>query len=805
MKQRVLFLLTALLASASMWAAVNDEFTVDELKYMVTSESPRTVAVIGYTVKPTGNLEIPSFVIYEDYDYSVTLIESYAFRDCSGLTSVAIGEDVKTINAKAFQGCSSMKIVNIGSNVTSIGKDAFYLCTSVTDVFCWANPETLSWNEDGCDDFIKSTKYATRCHVDNAAAWSGFTQVNVTFVTAKTSGDDADRFTFGNLEYQLKSTTAVRVYQYDTPRPKGDYEIPSSVAGFRVRGIGQDAFKGCTGLTTVTIPKSVRTIEKNAFAGCSNVTDVFCWADVADLTWEGGYSEFKPDRATRCHVLDSSTEDDLQKLYTANVTFENNLCPVGTEFWDGNFKYRVTSLTAMAAEVIGREDVVVVSRGDLVIPATANGYAVTSIGESAFFNCPMSSVTIPEGVTSIGEAAFSDCYLLTSVTFPEGVTSIGRSAFDQCYNLTSITLPGSVTSIGYNAFRGCINLCSITIPEGVKSIGVGTFYWCWSTDVYCYADPAELTWDVPGDEFQTDKATKCHVRADKLAAFNAKWNTGNEKTDINVTFVGDLDSPVMTDATSYNRQYDETVATATYQKTIEAEQVGKHQAWLLPFDYEIKAADLAKFSFYRINMIANSPAPGTEAGDDVWVFLTKLNEGDVLRANRPYVCKPLAAVTDYAFTAENITLKVPERECILECSTATDNYFFYATYEYTFALIDQLLGTVFEPFYYVDNNGGISYLDNDEVKVSSFRWIMRQTSKTGGTPSYATKMHFWDEDTMTGIEGLNGLTPDPSLSKRGEEGSVYNLAGQKIEGRTLSNGTLAKGIYIVNGKKVAIK
>jgi len=338
----------------------------------------------------------------------------------------------------------------------------------------------------------------------------------------------------------------------------------------------------------------------------------------------------------------------------------------------------------------------------------------------------------------------------------------------------------------------------------VKSIGVGTFYWCWSTDVYCYADPAELTWDVPGDEFQTDKATKCHVRADKLAAFNAKWNTGNEKTDINVTFVGDLDSPVMTDATSYNRQYDETVATATYQKTIEAEQVGKHQAWLLPFDYEIKAADLAKFSFYRINMIANSPAPGTEAGDDVWVFLTKLNEGDVLRANRPYVCKPLAAVTDYAFTAENITLKVPERECILECSTATDNYFFYATYEYTFALIDQLLGTVFEPFYYVDNNGGISYLDNDEVKVSSFRWIMRQTSKTGGTPSYATKMHFWDEDTMTGIEGLR-LTPDPSLSKRGEEGSVYNLAGQKIEGRTLSNGTLAKGIYIVNGKKVAIK
>ena len=62
MKQKLLLLLTALLSAASMWAAVNDEFTVNGLNYRVTSESPRTVALIGYSVKPTGNLEIPSFV-----------------------------------------------------------------------------------------------------------------------------------------------------------------------------------------------------------------------------------------------------------------------------------------------------------------------------------------------------------------------------------------------------------------------------------------------------------------------------------------------------------------------------------------------------------------------------------------------------------------------------------------------------------------------------------------------------------------------------------------------------------------------
>ena len=795
MKQKLLLLLTALLSAASMWAAVNDEFTVNGLNYRVTSESPRTVAVMGYSVKPTGNLEIPSFVTYEDNDYSVTLIESYAFSDCSGLTSVGIGDNVTTINRRAFSGCSGITVVNIGSGVTAIGSDAFYGCSSVTDVFCWANPTALTWNEDGCDDFIKSPSHTTRCHVADATAWSGFTNVNVTFVTAKTSGDDADTFIAGGLEYQLSKNNlgiSVRVYQYDTPRPKGDYEIPSSVAGFSVRGIGQDAFSGCTGLTTVTIPKSVRTIEKNAFAGCSNVTDVFCWADLNSLTWEGGYSEFKPNRATRCHVLDGWVEDYWQKLYTANVTFENNLYPVGTEFWDGNFKYRVTSLTAMAAELIGREES---PKGDLVIPATANGYAVTSIGESAFSGCLMSSVTIPDGVTSIGDYAFVNCPFLTSVNIPEGVTSIGGNAFSACYRLTSLTLPGSVTSIGGNAFELCFNLCSITIPEGMKSIGMSAFRHCSPTDVYCYADPAELTWTTySSDEFKKDKATKCHVRADRLAAFNAKWNTGNEDTDINATFVGDLDSPVMTDATAYNRQYDETVTAVTYQKTLGADRVGKHQAWMVPFDYTIKAADLAKFSFYRINMIANSPAPGTEASDDVWVFLTKMDEGDVLHANMPYVYKPLTAVTDYPFTSESVLLTPPTSESILECSTATDTYTFYPTYHLTAAIIDEDYGTVFAPFYYVNINGNISYTDDSEVIVGSFRWIIRKESKSGSTPSYAREMHFVDgeEGTETGIQ-----TPSDSPSM----GSAwYDLQGRKLDSKPTQ-----KGMYLVNGKKVMVK
>ena len=120
--------------------------------------------------------------------------------------------------------------------------------------------------------------------------------------------------------------------------------------------------------------------------------------------------------------------------------------------------------------------------GNVVIPEEVNYMnrirKVTSIGESAFWHCSITSVTIPNSVTSIGRYAFEWCSRLTSVTIGNSVTSIGDHAFYNCNRMTSVSIGNSVTSIGNDAFLKCKGLTSVTIPNSVTSIGDYAFREC---------------------------------------------------------------------------------------------------------------------------------------------------------------------------------------------------------------------------------------------------------------------------------------------------------------------------------------
>ena len=213
----------------------------------------------------------------------------------------------------------------------------------------------------------------------------------------------------------------------------GSIEIPSFIfineVEYKIASIGDYAFYGCSGLTSITIPNSVTSIGAGAFSECTYLTSITIPNSVTSI---GDYA------FSEC-------------TYLTSITIPNSVTSIGDHAFS-----ECTYLTS------------------ITIPNS-----VTSIGDYAFSDCTnLTSITIPNSVTSIGDFAFSECSYLTSITIPNSVTSIEGGIFSGCTGLASITIPNSVTSIGYNAFYGCSGLTSITIPNSVTSIGYNAFAGC---------------------------------------------------------------------------------------------------------------------------------------------------------------------------------------------------------------------------------------------------------------------------------------------------------------------------------------
>ncbi len=221
--------------------------------------------------------------------------------------------------------------------------------------------------------------------------------------------------------------------------------------------IGKCAFKGCSGLTSLTLPAGITEIGDEAFEYCSGLTS---------LTLPDGITEIGSSAFFGCSGLTSLT------------------LPAGiTEISSYAFK-GCSGLTS------------------LTLPA-----GITSIGDDAFYGCSgLTSLNLPAGITTIGGSAFEGCSGLTSLNLPAGITSIGDDAFYGCSGLTSLTIPDGVTKIGKYAFSNCSYLTSLTIPSSVNSLGDYAFKNCSSLQ------SVHVSWSTPisaGKAFNKADVSKC--------------------------------------------------------------------------------------------------------------------------------------------------------------------------------------------------------------------------------------------------------------------------------------------------------
>ena len=345
----------------------------------------------------------------------------------------------------------------------------------------------------------------------------------------------------------------------------GAITIPSEIDGKPVTSIGNGAFWGCTGLTSITIPNSVTSIGGEAFRGCTGLTSITIPNSVTSI---GDYAFYKCTGLTSITIPNSVTSigdlafEDCTGLTSINVASDNNY------YSSNNGVLFNKKKTALIRYPEGK------SQTSYTIPNS-----VTRIGYGAFRGCTgLTSITIPNSVTSIASWAFDGCTGLTSInvasgnnyysdnngvlfnkkktelirypegksqtsyTIPDSVTSIGNWAFDGCTGLTSITIPNSVTSIGAHAFDGCTGLTSITIPNSVTSIGYMAFYSC--TGLTSIAIPNSVTSIGNWAFFECTGLTSITIPNSVTSIGDGAFNSCTGLTSItipdSVTSIGDL-------------------------------------------------------------------------------------------------------------------------------------------------------------------------------------------------------------------------------------------------------------------------
>ncbi|MBR5725393.1 MAG: leucine-rich repeat domain-containing protein [Muribaculaceae bacterium] len=303
------------------------------------------------------------------------------------------------------------------------------------------------------------------------------------------------------IYYNIKGDSAIVTsgyYPYS-----GDVTIPAAITHHGdicpVKAIGPAAFRDCSALTSVTIPRSITAVGEHAFAGCTALDSV----EISDLAaWCG--IDFSSETANPCHHghrLFLNGEEITQLVIPDSVTAINSFAFSGCSSLSSvSIPSAVMFIGPSAFSDCSSLTAIMVDNGNPSYDSRDNCNAIIETATGILIVGCQNSV-IPNTVTAIGNWAFYACTGLTGIFIPNSVTIIGFEAFYHCSSLQGINIPNSVTTIGYQAFYGCSALRSIHIPASVRVIGTSAFEFC----------PSLCSMSVAADNPRYDSRDECNA------------------------------------------------------------------------------------------------------------------------------------------------------------------------------------------------------------------------------------------------------------------------------------------------------
>ena len=382
--------------------------------------------------------------------------------------TLALPESLTEIGADAFFGCFRLTYLNIPASVTNIGETAFNVSgiwpgldapessaklqsiyfegsapSAAEDIFSGA-PETLvnyafsddpNWTDpwkgrpmtvipDDAKPPILSTKD------EFGITW--YYRIRKGFV--EICNEDAN----GNpiAAISPKSTSGQTYEDKEAGLKQSALRIPKSINGFAVTKIGDSAFDGCEGLTSIGIPGSVTEIGDHAFRGCKALKSIDVWDNVP---WE----------TTQGHINLPYGINKISYRAFEGVQLQVLSLPDTVTELDGNPAAGCANLTTI--EVSSANPKFTVVDGVLY-----NKRKTTLLAVPACLD--ISTVTLPASVTAIADESFCGCQYLDTIVLPSNLAAIGSGAFANCATLVKVTFEGVEPAAPDSIFDGSENV-----------------------------------------------------------------------------------------------------------------------------------------------------------------------------------------------------------------------------------------------------------------------------------------------------------------------------------------------------------